>query len=148
LSYSHKSVRDWLAVPEQQFRSWQSQLPNLVGRDGRRDRFNFGEVLALNIVAILVNDLGIRIGRIVSISEFLFGKCSGAPIEHWANMLCMVDLTTATCAIVDQAEIPPILSATIVVPMGPVVQDLFRRMTENGPEAQLSLDLLPPPDSD
>ncbi|MBE0580001.1 hypothetical protein [Devosia sp.] len=93
MRYTQSQIRELLSISVDTFRTWRDAIPALSGHRGHAPSFMPGDVVALAIVAELVNGFGVRIGTLSSQFEQLFEACHG---KSWPLLENCVVLITAS----------------------------------------------------
>jgi hypothetical protein len=76
MRFNTGQMQELSGVRREQFRHWRKVLPPLMGRDGRADAYTFAEVLALTVIAQLVDGLGMPVAQLKGVAGDLFALFS------------------------------------------------------------------------
>jgi hypothetical protein len=76
MKYTPGQAQETLYLSPATFRHWKTALPPLRGRIGYSPCFTPGDLLAMAVVKMLTEDIGIRVGNLRGIADALFGQCS------------------------------------------------------------------------
>jgi hypothetical protein len=72
VQFNTGQMQELTGIRREQFRHWRKVLPPLAGRDGRADLYDFAEVLALAVIAIIVDRMGVSVSRLTSGATEIF----------------------------------------------------------------------------
>jgi hypothetical protein len=75
MNLTQAQVRHLVGITEEQFRSWRNAFVPLQGRSGQSPQFGLGDVLALLVIAELVETYGAKVSKLTNISTHLFHTC-------------------------------------------------------------------------
>lgn len=93
MQFNTGQVQELAGIRREQFRHWRKVLPPLVGRDGRADLYAFDEVLALAVIAVLVDRMGVSVSRLGGCSVEIFALF--AEQEDFTNLPRLLHVTQA-----------------------------------------------------
>jgi hypothetical protein len=76
-------LRHLLSLPPETFRHWKRALPPLATKNGYTPCFSLGDLLAVALIRLLINEAGLRISALVEVSASLFDICN---THSWAQL--------------------------------------------------------------
>lgn len=126
MRYTPAQLREALDISEDTLRYWRELLPQLNGRRGYAPCFTPGDLLTLKVVAAL-RDLGMNIGMLKTHSKSFFDACSQRPWFELELHSLVFDGEFITMGRMDAGLDLPI-KARVVVPLGPLIQQLRQRL--------------------
>lgn len=146
MRYTQGQVRDLLNVPVETLRRWRDGLSALARHKGHGPTYSPGDVVALALIADLVNIYGVRVNTLAARLDELFELCHGC---SW--------LTLETCVIVISADETRMMQAddrrrdvaggTILsIPCRPIVERLRTKLVAaeiDNPQARLQFPITP-----
>jgi hypothetical protein len=121
-------VREVLDLSQDAFKHWKKVLPPLTGRNGYRPCFTHGDLLAMAFVRALTEDACIQVGALATVSTALFDHCAK---QSWAALertILILELPRIRVEFVPEHANPQVASIGIVVPCGPIISDLRKRL--------------------
>jgi hypothetical protein len=138
INLTQAQVRGLVGISEEQFRSWRNAFAPLKARQGQSPQFGMGDVLAMAIVAELVESYGAKISKLVPIADQLFEVCThlAGLNDHHATFL-LISRNGVTTARTDAVSL---IEASFVIPVTPLKSRIQQAvLTARGIDAQLSL---------
>ena len=133
-------VQEALGLSRDAYRHWQTVLPPLAIRKGRKPCFSHGDLLALAIVKVLVDDIGAPVSKLESVASALFGQCSQQPWAKFERQLALVIPGTWDLSFVADNQTLSPGRAVIAIPCAPVIASLRAAlMVEQTDEPQAPL---------
>jgi len=120
-------------------------LPPITKRKGYSPCYSFGDMLALELVNILVHRFQLRVQAITPVSRQLFDMCERAILVSDRSPLLVICLPIGALKFVEGEILADQLSEpAIVLPLRPVIEELNGRLLrELGAVNQLALSLAP-----
>lgn len=135
MRFNTGQVQELAGIRREQLRHWRKVLPPLVGRDGRADLYEFAEVLALAVIAVLVDRMGVSVSRLSECATDIFALL--AEQKDFSALPRLLHVTQAGELAVD---IEPDCEAFVSVRIGCVFAEVRGRLAPEQ-RRQLSLPL-------
>lgn len=117
-------VREALQLPQETLRYWRGALLPLAVRKGHQPCFSPGDLLALAIVKILVDQFGVQIRNLDSLARALFDECEQHSWTRFERQVAVIYPGTWNLLFAAENQIPQLTGAAIIVPCGPVIAAL------------------------
>lgn len=124
MRYTQSQIRDLLSISLDAFRTWRNVIPALSSHKGHAPSFAPGDVLALAIIAELVRDFGVRVGKAGARFDQLFDECRG---KSWLSLeSCVVLIDADNLCMVDASIVArsSLTASTLYVPCAPIIARL------------------------
>lgn len=129
MRYTQSQIRELLSISVDALRTWRDTIPALAAYKGHAPSFTPGDVVAMAIVAELVNDFGVRVGALGDRFDQLFRECRG---ESWPALeTCFVIVEADKIRLVDAGTPSRLLPQASIfwVPCAPIVSRLRAALT-------------------
>jgi hypothetical protein len=139
INLTQAQVRTLVGISEEQFRSWRNAILPLKGRSGQSPQFHMGDVLAMMIIADLVDSYGAKISKLTEISTQLFELCAQF-VQRQGSHPTFLIITPKSVTAATTDALPAVNEPSFVIPL-----DRFRTrmekalMSAHGDDGQLSL---------
>lgn len=72
MRFSTAQLQELTNIRREQLRHWKKVLPPLYGRDGRGESYTFAEVLAIALLMVVIDELGISVSKLAGTAAELF----------------------------------------------------------------------------
>lgn len=132
LLYTPGQLRDATTLPIETYRHWKKALAPLRRDRGHSPSFSPGDLVAVSVIRMLTDDLGIRVGALGPVAEALFALCNQSPWPVLERSSLMIELATAGVWLrSDHTERLPIVPL-IIVPLADIVEKLREAMLATG----------------
>jgi hypothetical protein len=139
INLTQAQVRTLVGISEEQFRSWRNAILPLKGRSGQSPQFHMGDVLAMMVIADLVDSYGAKISKLTEISTQLFELCAQF-VQQQGSHLTFLIVTPKSVTAATSATLPAVNEAYFVIPLGPFRTRMEKAlMSAHGDDGQLSL---------
>jgi len=140
MKLTHGQVRGALNLSQDALRHWKTVIVPLSIRKGRRPCFSLGDLLALAIIKILTDQLGVPVGNLGVLATALFDQCSQHSWTRFERQAALIDPNTWNLSFVFDAQIPPLTGPAIIIPCAPIIGSLRAALlVEQSDDAQVSL---------
>ena len=141
MRFTIAQVRSALGLPSQTLRYWRGVIEPLREKaNGKAARFTFGEIVALAVLARLVNGLRIDVGGIAPMAPAIFELCRRpAFVSPHAGLV--LDIEHRMALLVDIREPVPTSTAVVVIALFDVVQHVRSLLTEHDDTEQEQAEL-------
>lgn len=126
--YTPAQIKEALEISEETLRHWRKTLPPLRGKRGYSPCFSPGDLLALKVVAQF-HVLGVNVSQLASHAAGLFTICSQGVWSRLESKTLISDGQRIELVPTDE-EREWAQQARIVVPLGPLIRQLQRRLSE------------------
>jgi hypothetical protein len=121
-------VQNLLGISRAAYRHWKDALPPLEGRNGHTPCFSLGDVFAMALIKAMTDDAGLQVGALHAVSAALFNQCGN---QSWAGLErsnLVVELPPVRVEFVSENQVPQFKGIGILVPCGPIVEELKNRL--------------------
>ncbi len=146
MRYTPSQVRQATGITQETLRHWRSALPSLSGLKGHAPVFRPGQLLAIAIVRVLVEELGISVSTLKASDKDIFEICSTPQWIRLARGYLFIRPSAGSAQFLEKLEDGAVSKAAIVLPLESIVMSLREALLEVAPEeAQQSL-AFPPVD--
>ena len=146
MRYTPSQVRQVAGITQETLRHWRSALPSLSGLKGHAPVFRPGQLLAISIVRVLVEELGINVSTLKASDQDIFNICSTPQWMRLARGYLLIRPSEGRAKFLDKLEDVDLSTVAIVLPLESIVTSLREPQLEVAPaEAQQSL-AFPPVD--
>lgn len=128
MKYTPGQAQEILCISRATFRHWKGVLPPLAGRNGYGPCFTPGDLLALAVIKVLTDDIGIGVSHLHGAATCLFEHCQRG---SWANLERSILVIEPACARVDSfQEGQPVSpgAVSIILPWRPIIVALRERL--------------------
>jgi hypothetical protein len=137
-------VQNLLGLSRAAYRYWKDALPPLEDKNGHSPCFTLGDLFAMALIKAMTDDAGLQVGALHAISATLFSQCGN---QSWAGLersSLVVELPRVRAEFVSENQVPQFTGIGILVPCGPIVAELRKRLLMSQEESdQGSLRLAP-----
>jgi hypothetical protein len=144
MNFTPGQAQEILGLSRATFRHWKATLPPLAGRNGYGPCFTPGDLLALAVIRVLTDDIGIGVSALDPIATGLFEHCQRSP---WANLersvLVIEPARARVNSLLETQPIPP-EAISIVLPWRPIIAALRKRLLMENLEAPQGTLRFPP----
>jgi hypothetical protein len=126
-------VQGLLGLSRATYRHWKDALPSLSDRNGHTACFSLGDLFAMALIRAMVEDAGVQVGALRSVSTSLFEQCNG---QSWAGLersVLILELVRVRVEFVPDSQTPQLDRIGIVVPCRAIVADLRERLLADAP---------------
>lgn len=133
MKYTVAQIRSLTGISAQTLRVWREILPPIQGRNGYKACFTAGDALALKIVQRFTSEVGLPIGRLVSIADELFSICQGG---HWPVLeksVLLLDFSNNVLQVVSVKNFSSNISDSLL--LFPIAKEIAQLRSELLPEA-------------
>ena len=142
MRYTPAQLREALDISEDTLRYWRELLPQLKGRRGYAPCFTPGDLLTLKVVAAF-RELGMNVGMLKVHSQDFFVTCSARPwFELELDSLIFDGEVISLGRTTNESDRSK--KARVVVPLGPLIQQLRQRLAAEEVETLQSEITFPP----
>lgn len=128
MNFTPGQAQEILGLSRATFRHWKGTLPPLAGRNGYGPCFTPGDLLALAVVKVMTDDIGIGVSHLYGIAARLFEHCQRG---SWANperSTLVIELERGRVnSFLEAQPISPDAIA-IVLPWRPIIAALRERL--------------------
>ena len=138
MRYDTCQVLTLAGITKETLRHWKRVLPPIYGRDGRSDGYTFQEVVALAIIARVVQDLAVPISRFTSTAERLFGDIAAQ--IHPSGKTLVLCITRDDMVFTAHDQLPNVETMAIVR-VEPIANKLRWAVSEEPIDTEAQLDL-------
>jgi hypothetical protein len=114
-------VQEALGLSRDAYRHWQTVLPPLAVRKGRKPCFSHGDLLATAIVKALADDVGVPVSKLESVASSLFEQCGQHPWTKFERQIAIVFPGTWNVSFVADSQNPLTGRAAIAIPCAPII---------------------------
>lgn len=144
MRYTQSQIRGLVSISVDEFKTWRKIVPALVAHKGHGPTFTPGDVVAMAIVAELVRDFGLRVGKVAVQLDEIFQVCHGRSWHSLESCMVLVDAGSIRLVDVNALLRAPPEGTTIIVPCSPIVARLQSALTRTEVEASQGYLHLPP----
>lgn len=124
LLYTPGQLRDVAGLPAETYRHWKKALAPLRRARGHSPSFTPGDLVAVAIVRVLTETLGIRVGILGPVAEPLFALCNQSPWPVLERGVIVIEIADARVSLrQEQGERLP-TAAAVVIPLCTLVAGL------------------------
>jgi len=117
MQFTTSQARAVLAIPSETLRYWRRILTPLADKPGSKAaRFDFGEILALAVVARLVSAFHIDVGALAPIAPQLFDVCKRPTLLGASSWLC-INLEQPEVFLIGERLLIPGRKALVLLPI-------------------------------
>ena len=106
MRYTPQQMRSLVGIKPETERYWKRILGPISGYEGHTACYSLGDVLALKLIASLVQGLGISITRVEPLAIALFERCNSPLLEMRQALAMVFDITSGRVT----------MGATLIIP--------------------------------
>ena len=135
MNFTPGQVQDMLGLSPATFRHWKKELPPLRGRNGYKPCFSPGDLLAIALIKVLTEEVGINVSRLSGLAIEIFKHLS----QSWAGLersILVIEPTRHRVSTAPEMQALSIDALAITVPLRPIVASLRGRLLREQPDDQ------------
>lgn len=144
MKFTPGQVQETLQLSPATFRHWKAALPPLSGRNGYSPCFSPGDLLAMAVVKVLTEEVGIRVGNLRGVAEGLFAQCNRSSWAGLERFVIVVEPSYSRVNCISEMQSPLSDAAKILLPLRPTIKFLQDRLLLNYEEPQQESLRFPP----
>lgn len=142
--YTPGQLRSAVSIAPETYRHWKKALRPLQCARGHSPCFKPGDLVALTIIRLLTQDMGIRVGTLAPIGDALFDICNRSPWPILERSKLIIDLPDASLLLCGELAETPTNKPFITIPLAPIVAHLSEQLlTASNEDEQQSLHFPP-----
>jgi DNA-binding transcriptional MerR regulator len=143
MNFTPGQVQEMLGLSPATFRHWKKELPPLRGRNGYTPCFSPGDLLAIALIKLLTEEIGISVSRLSDLAIEVFKHLS----QSWAGLersVLVIEPTRHRVSTAPETQALIFDAPAITVPLRPIVASLRERLLREQPDDQQELLRFPP----
>jgi hypothetical protein len=137
MNLTQAQVRHLVGITEEQFRSWRNAFVPLQGRSGQSPQFDVSDVLALLVIAELVETYGAKVSKLTTVSTLLFEKCG--QLVQTNDRTTVLIITSEFVKVATTDSLPTVDALAFIVPLHVIKAKMETAIMASHGDAQLSL---------
>ena len=136
MKFTPGQVQETLQISPATFRHWKTKLSPLNGRNGYSPCFTLGDLLAMAVVKVLTEDVGIRVGNLLEIAGDIFSECNQSSWVGLERSVLMIEPSHSRVSCISESQSPTLNGAAIFLPLRPTIKALQDRLLLDHDESQ------------
>lgn len=136
VNYTPGQLRDAIGIGQETYRHWKKALAPLRREAGHSPCFTAGDLLATEIVKILVANYGMRISALSALADGLFEACNGRSWPTLERSLLVLDLADTRVLMQSEGSQLALDGPAMVVPLRALIERLRGTLLSGDDDSQ------------